>query len=144
MSDLFNNPMVNNALKSMTPEQIDDYKKKGEQMYGTVNFPDSTIINNLAPPMEESAAYIEAGIKSGLSPRDLTEDEIVLLTQAFGEEWYLRYGFTKDEVPEPGLSVDVKESIEKAIQHKIDQENAQQAKKKKRQDRKDAKKNKKK
>ena len=33
--DLFNNPMVNNALKAMTPEQIEEYKKIGEHMYET-------------------------------------------------------------------------------------------------------------
>ena len=119
---LFNNPMINNALKAMTPEQLEGYKKIGEQLYGSVNFEDSKILNNMPAPMEEAVAYVEEGLKSGLSPEDLDEDEVVLLCNAYGEDWYLRFGFTKEQVPEPGLSLQVKKSIEKAVQHKIDQE----------------------
>ena len=36
--DLFNNPMVKAALASMTPEQIENYKKIGEKMYGNFKF----------------------------------------------------------------------------------------------------------
>ena len=123
MSDsLFSNPMVDNALKALSPEQLAGYKKIGEQLYGSIDFEDSKIINNMPPPMAESVAYVEEGIKSGLLPADLDENEVILLTNAFGEEWYLRYGFSKEEVPEPGLSLEVKEGIEKAVQLKIDQE----------------------
>ena len=116
---LFNNPMVNNALKAMTPEQLAGYKKIGEQLYGSINYVDSKIINNMSTPMEEAVAYVEEGIKSGLLPQDLDENEIILLTNTYGEEWYLRYGFKKENVPEPGLSLKVKNDIEKAIQFKI-------------------------
>ena len=122
MGDLFNNPLINNALKSMTPEQIEEYKKFGEYMYGTVNFQDSSLINNLPPPMEESVAYIEEGIKSGLLPEDLTENEVCLLYEAYGKEWYKKYGFTEDQVPEPGLSLQTKRDIDNAVKEKIDEE----------------------
>jgi hypothetical protein len=121
MEDLFNNPLVNNALKAMTPEQLEDYKKFGESMYGSVNFEDSTIINNIAAPMEESVAYVEEGIKSGLLPEDLTNDEVCLLQEAYGKEWYKRYGFTESQVPEPGLSLQTKRDIDKAVKQKIDE-----------------------
>jgi hypothetical protein len=117
--DLFNNPMVNNALKAMTPEQISNYKKLGEHMYGNVNFVDSKIINNVCPPMEESVAYVEEGIKSGLLPCDLTEDEVILLTSAFGPRWFERYNFEEHEVPEAGLSLKVKNDIDEAVMDKI-------------------------
>jgi hypothetical protein len=116
---LFNNPMVNNALKAMTPEQLAGYKKIGEQLYGSINYVDSKIINNMSTPMEEAVAYVEEGIKSGLLPQDLDENEVILLTNTYGEEWYLRYGFKKENVPEHGLSLKVKNDIEKAIQFKI-------------------------
>ena len=121
MSGLFDNPMVNNALKAMSPEQLDEYKRIGEQLYGNINFEDSKIINNMPPPMEESVAYIEQGIKSGLLPEDLDENEVVLLEQAYGPEWYLKYGRTKQDVPEAGLSLQTKKDIESAIQNKINQ-----------------------
>lgn len=117
--DLWNNPMINNALKALTPEQIEDYKKIGEQLYGNINFEDSKILNNIPPPMAEAVAYVEHGIKSGLLPSDLTEDEVILLSNAYGEKWYERYGFTKDEVPEPGLSLTLKKEIEDAINDKL-------------------------
>lgn len=121
MGDLFNNPMVNNALKSMTPEQLDEYKKFGETLYGTVDFEDSKIVNNMPAPMAESVAYIEEGIKSGLLPDDLTEDEVTLLQQAYGDEWYVKYGFKKEDVPEPGLSLKMKKEIDDAVKCKIDE-----------------------
>ena len=118
--DLFSNPMVNNALKAMTPEQLEGYKKMGEQLYGNINFEDSKIVNNMLVPAEEAVAYVEEGIKSGLLPEDLDENEVILLTNTYGEKWYLRYGFKQEEVPEPGLSLGAKENLEKLIKAKIE------------------------
>jgi hypothetical protein len=120
--DLFSNPMVNNALKVMTPEQLEGYKKMGEQLYGNINFEDSKIVNNMLVPTEEAVAYVEEGIKSGLLPEDLDENEVILLTNTYGEKWYLRYGFKQEEVPEPGLSLGAKETLEKLIKAKIEKE----------------------
>lgn len=120
--DIWNNPMVNNALKALTPEQLEEYKKIGEYMYGNINFEDNKIIKKMDPPLPESVAYIEEGLKAGLMPQDLTEDEVVILTKAYGENWYERYGFNKNEVPEQGLSIKMKEEIEAFVQKKIDQE----------------------
>jgi hypothetical protein len=120
--DLFSNPMVNNALKAMTPEQLEGYKKMGEQLYGNINFEDSKIVNNMLVPAEEAVAYVEEGIKSGLLPEDLDENEVILLTNTYGEKWYLRYGFKQEEVPEPGLSLGAKENLEKLIKAKIEKE----------------------
>ena len=128
--DIWNNPMVNNAIKSMTPEQLKEYQQIGQYMYGTINFEDSKVINKLDAPLHESVAYIEQGIKAGLMPRDLSEDEIVVLTSAYGEKWYERYGFSKNEVPDQGLSIQVKEDIEKLVQKKIDLLNTKEKKKK--------------
>jgi len=120
--DLFSNPMVNNALKAMTSEQLENYKKIGEHLYGNINFEDSKILNNMLIPTEEAVAYVEEGIKSGISPSDLDENEVILLTNTYGDKWYLRYGFKEEEVPEAGLSLGAKESIEKLIQAKINQD----------------------
>ena len=120
--DLFSNPMVNNALKAMNSEQLENYKKIGEHLYGNINFEDSKILNNMLIPTEEAVAYVEEGIKSGISPSDLDENEVILLTNTYGDKWYLRYGFKEEEVPEAGLSLGAKESIEKMIQAKINED----------------------
>ena len=119
--DIWNNPMINNALKAMSPEQVQEYQRIGEYMYGSVNFEDSKIIKKMDPPLPESVADIEEGLKAGLMPSDLTEDEVVVLTQAYGDKWYERYGFDKSEVPEEGLSIKMKEEIEAFVQNKIDE-----------------------
>ena len=119
MSDLFNNSLVKNALASMTSEQIENYKKIGESLYSSCNFKDNELINNLPPPLAESIAYIEEGIKAGLLPSDLSENEIIALESAYGKEWYVKYGYNVEDIPEVGLSLDVKKEIEKAVEYKI-------------------------
>lgn len=131
MGDLFNNPLVTSAFNAMTPEQIEDYKKFGESLYGSVNFEDSTLINNIPAPMAESIAYIEEGLKSGLLPEDLTEDEVSILYEVYGKEWYKKYGFSEDQVPEPGLSLQTKKDIEQAVQQKINEVQKNRGKKEK-------------
>ena len=72
------------------------------------------------PPLTESVAYVEEGLKAGLMPSDLIEDEVAVLTQAYGEKWYERFGFNEKDVPEQGLSIKMKEDIESFVQQKID------------------------
>ena len=35
---LFNNEMIKQARESMTPEQLEEYKKKGEEFFANVDF----------------------------------------------------------------------------------------------------------
>jgi len=101
-NDLFNNPMVDSALKSMSHDQLRRYKELGEEMYSNVNHVDSKILNNLPPPLAESAAYIIEGLKSGLLPIDLDENEINIMEEAYGKnEWYIKFGYTKEDLPVP-------------------------------------------
>jgi hypothetical protein len=106
--DLFNNPMVEKALKSMTPEDREEYKKMGEHMFGSVNFTDSKVINNLPPPVEEAVAYVEQGIKAGLLPEDLEPAEITMLHKALGDKWYEKYGFLASQIPKINLNPEKK------------------------------------
>jgi hypothetical protein len=102
--DLFDNSMVRNILKQMTPEQVQEYKEIGKQLYGNIDFEKSEVLANLPPPMAEALAYIKEGIKSGLLPHDLEKDEIVLLKEAYGKEWYKKFGFSEaDVVGLPGM-----------------------------------------
>lgn len=85
-SNLFDNPMVNSAKASMTPEQIEEYKIKGEAMYNTVDFESNGIIGN-EDPLLEFVAYIKEGLKSGLHPSCLSVDECTAMENMYGKEW---------------------------------------------------------
>lgn len=99
--DLFDNPMVRSALKAMTPQQRQRYKEIGEQMYGTVNFTDSKIINEMPVPMAEATAHIALGLRSGLDISDMDMNEISLMVEGYGKDWYKDFGFEIEDLPEP-------------------------------------------
>jgi hypothetical protein len=97
--NLFDNSMIRSAMKGMSPEQLENYKKIGEEMYGNVDFVDSKIVNSLPLPMSEAVAYVIQGLKSGLHPKDMDPNEILLLNSNIGEKWYEEFGYTKDDIP---------------------------------------------
>ena len=96
--DLFDNPMVRSALSAMTPEQIEKYKHIGEEMYGGIDFEHSQVLSSMPPPMAEALAYVVESLKSGLHPTDLDEDEINLLKEGYGEEWYKKWGYSEGDL----------------------------------------------
>jgi hypothetical protein len=107
----------------MSPEQLKDYKRMGEYMYGNIDFVDNKVINGLDKSLDESAFYIAEGLKAGLSPSDLDENEVQILTTVYGDEWYRRFGFNRNEVPEMGLSLDMKKHLDEYAEKKQEEEN---------------------
>jgi hypothetical protein len=97
--DIFDNPRVKSAMSKMSPEQLEEYKRMGKEMYDAVNYVNSTILTKPPSPMigddmfdkEENStamAYVINGIKSGLLEEDMTDDEKVFAEQCFGKDWY--------------------------------------------------------
>jgi hypothetical protein len=99
---LWNNEMVNSALKSMSPADLEHYKKLGESLYKDLNFETSNIESkeNLPPFLADSLAYIVESIKSGLHPSMLNEDEKKVLQEVYGKEWYKKWNYTADDLNE--------------------------------------------
>lgn len=95
--DLFDNPMVTAAKKSMSPRSQERYRKLGESMYGGINFTDSKVDNRPAP-MVEALAYVEESLKSGLHPSMLEDNEKAILVDAYGEEWYKNWGYIEEDL----------------------------------------------
>jgi len=87
-----NQALYNQAIGSLTPEQIAQYKKTGEEMYNTVDFNTSQIINS-EPLFMESIAYITESLKSGLHPSCLSKTEIEVMQQAYGADWFIQFGY---------------------------------------------------
>ena len=69
------------------------YKKSGEYMYSY----DYENAGNPETKMNESAAYIIEGIKSGLRPSDLDESELAVMKSVYGEKWYVKYGYSSEK-----------------------------------------------
>lgn len=97
---LWNNDMVNSALKSMSPSDLEHYKKLGESLYKDLNFETSNIESkkNIPPYLSDALAYIVESIKSGLHPSMLDEDEKKVLEEIYGKEWYLKFDYTKEDL----------------------------------------------
>jgi hypothetical protein len=90
--DLFNNPMVNAARKAMSESDLKRYETIGKELYNNVDFETSNILNNdISGSIKNALLYIEEGLKSGLNPNDLEEDEKKLLKELYGEKWIDRY-----------------------------------------------------
>lgn len=101
MNDLFNNPMVNSAKKAMTKEQMDEYKRIGEYMYNTDIYRTADTgskVKEDADP-EDLLLYASEALKAGLDPMDLSQEEVRTFVDVYGDLWYERFGFKKDQVP---------------------------------------------
>lgn len=89
-NNLFNNPMVRAAKASMTPEQIAEYQRIGEEMYSTVDFETSTVLDN-GEPLAEGVAYVVEALKSGIHPDYLEEDDVKIMEEVYGKNWKNKY-----------------------------------------------------
>jgi len=94
---LFNNPFIDAARQSMTKEQLDDYERKGKCMFEDIDF-DKVNETGLPPFVEEPTAQIEECIKSGLHISMLTDNEKNVMKEVFGEKWYQKYGYVKEDL----------------------------------------------
>ena len=96
----FNNPMIENAQKSMTNEQKEHYKRIGEEMYNNIDFEKGEILTNIDNSIKESGKYIYIQVRSGLHPSYLEENEKEIMTQVYGKEWYKEFGYNEKDLSE--------------------------------------------
>lgn len=86
------------SVKALSPEELIRYKEIGEELYGKIDFESSEILNNLPASMTESVAYISELVKSGLHPSMLEENEKELMKTSYGEDWFKKYGYVKEDL----------------------------------------------
>lgn len=103
VGDLFNNPMIEAAKKSMSPEQLEEYKRIGEYMYSNtkfeaVNASSAHSGNNMTTEMLDAIDYIANSIQSGQHISTLEENEKMLLKEAYGEKWYEKFDYTEADI----------------------------------------------
>ena len=87
-----------NMIQGMSDEQIADLKTLGEKFHESFDITTGTTQNLDEISMEESLAYIVESLKSGIHPSYLNEDEIAMLNAGFGEEWYKKWGYSKEDL----------------------------------------------
>lgn len=94
VNDLFENPRVKAAYESLSPAEKARYTSIGEQLYDSVDFEEC----NVNEPMLEATAYIQNQLKSGLHPSMMEQNEKDLMKESYGEEWYIKYGYVKEDL----------------------------------------------
>ena len=95
--NLFNNPMVQAASAALSDEDKERYKRRGEEMYNSVDFANNKLIN-FPEEMLESLAHVEEQLRSGLHPVDMEKSEKDILQEAYGKEWYKKWGFINEDL----------------------------------------------
>lgn len=93
----------NQYMQSMLPEEErQKFQKIGERLYSSFDIHKGDVLPGQdveSIRLEESLAYIVESIKSGLHPKYLTLDEVHLVKAAYGDEWYKKWNYSKDEIP---------------------------------------------
>lgn len=137
--NLFTNPMVDSAMKALTPEQREEYKRWGEYMFTTDYARAANKTKTVENEDENILKYAEESLKSGLDPQDLSSKEIQILTDMRGIKWYEEYGYEKDEVPQAsyGLTHSFQQHMKQEMAN-LEQEARQKKKTEKRLARKEA------
>lgn len=92
---------VRKAFESqMTDDQIQDFKRLAEKFHQSFDIDAQHTrehdIKQIA--LEECLAHVVESLKSGLHPRHTTEHERALVVACYGKKWYVRFGYTKDEL----------------------------------------------
>jgi len=95
--NLFDNPMIEQAKKAMSKKDLERYEDWGHAVFDDIDY-ESTAMTKYPPPMIDALAYIEDSIKSGQHPSTLNKDELNLLVEIRGENWYEKWGYTKEDL----------------------------------------------
>jgi len=95
--NLFNNPMIESAKKSMSKKDLERYEDWGHAIFDDMDY--EKINENKYPIFViDAVANIINSIKSGLHPSFLNQNEKNLMKEVKGDEWYKEFGFTIEDL----------------------------------------------
>ena len=98
-NDLFEGDLAKQIRDSLSEEDKEKYRIIGEQLYGSIDYCNpSKSSNNLSDSMIEAISYIEIQLRAGLHPSFLEQNEKELLKEAYGKEWYLKWGYVEEDL----------------------------------------------
>lgn len=87
-----NQDLYNMAKDSVSAADMERYEKIGKEMYGSIDYDTSQILNN-PDILLESTSYIMEALKSGLHHSYLTERECTVMKESYGDDWIKKLGF---------------------------------------------------
>ena len=85
----------------LSPDEKKQYQEMGEQIYSCMN-EDGT----MKDPLDEALEYIRHGLNSGLHPRCLEKNELQVLQEKLGKEWYKKWNWTEEDMKEVTIDPD--------------------------------------
>ena len=88
--NLFTDPTYKEQFSHLPKDQQEQYKKAGEYIYSR------DVNNDLDSNIKNAIEYIKLGLRSGLLPSCLSDDERNLMRNIVGPEWFKEFGFPSD------------------------------------------------
>ena len=96
--NLFEDSILTSARNSLTPAQLEKYQQAGDQMYDFDFEGHDGLEHDLDKVMKNAAAEIVFTFRNGYHPSYLGKSERTIMEQSRGKEWYLRFGYTKNDL----------------------------------------------
>jgi hypothetical protein len=98
---MYTNPSVQQFRNSLNPEELVKYQQMGEAIYNTVDYVQSKVLDRSIPGfLIEPFQDIKASLKSGLHPSELDADEKRVMVECLGDDWYVKFGYVKEDLTE--------------------------------------------
>lgn len=92
--------MNNEHMNEETYESLQQIKEIGKTFYSDMNVFNKEFSKTTEKQQNLECLFsIEDSLKKGLFPTDLENDEIQVLERTYGEQWYLKFGFSKNDLP---------------------------------------------
>jgi len=86
---IFSEEKLKEMSRGISKEDLEKYKKQGEHMYSK-DYENAGLHEN---KIIENVAYISEGLKSGLLPSQLDNNELELMRSVYGATWYEKFGY---------------------------------------------------
>ena len=93
--DLFKDPKFKKIFNDLPKEDQEQYIREGKYLYEK-DYVGIGNNDNLEDKLIESVAYISEGLKSGLQPSQLDNNELEIMRNVYGKLWYEKFGFVSE------------------------------------------------
>ena len=89
-NSIFANPEMMEKFKALPKEVQSQYKDYGENYYPRV-------LERIQGSIQETAKDLLCTVRSGISPKDLSENELQIVRTIYGNEWYKLAGLDEED-----------------------------------------------